>query len=351
MLFVSILLVLMISACGQNKTADKQGAEQQQSAQPSASASGDKQASKGTGKTYTLKLSTALAESDPTYKGLETFKKSVEERTNGEVKVQIYGGGSLGDDKDILEQAKVGANVAVVVDSGRLAEMVEPMGILTAPYIVDNFDEARKVVMSDLFKGWEDQLSKDHHLQILSFNWYQGERHLLTKKPILKPEDLKGVRLRTPGSPVWLETIKAMGANPTGMAWSEVYPALQQGVIDGAEAQLPAVWGAKLYEIITDISLTRHFQLMTGIVTSEKWFNELPADYQKVLMEESLKAGDEASRNTEKSLADYQKKMEDKGVKFHEVDVNLFKQKTDVVYDKIKGYRDLRNQINKILGK
>ncbi len=75
--------------------------------------------------------------------------------------------------------------------------------------------------------------------QILSFNWWQGDRHLLTNKPIKVPADLAGIRMRTPGAPVWMETIRAMGATPTAMGWGEVYPALQQKVIDAAEAQHP----------------------------------------------------------------------------------------------------------------
>ena len=77
-----------------------------------------------------------------------------------------------------------------------------------------------------------------------------GRAPLLTNKPVNAPADLTGVRMRTPGAPVWIETIKAMGATPTPMAWTDVYPALQQNVIDAAEAQLPAVRGAKLYEVI-----------------------------------------------------------------------------------------------------
>jgi TRAP-type C4-dicarboxylate transport system substrate-binding protein len=104
--------------------------------------------------------------------------------------------------------------------------------------------------------------------QVLSFNWWQGERHLLTNKEINGPGDLAGVRMRTPGAPVWTGTIKAMGATPTPMPWGEVYSALQQNVIDAAEAQFPAIVGAKLDEVITHITKTGHINLITGMVTS-----------------------------------------------------------------------------------
>ncbi|MEK4523109.1 C4-dicarboxylate TRAP transporter substrate-binding protein [Psychrobacillus sp. FSL W7-1493] len=302
-------------------------------------------------KVYTLKINTALASTDPIYQGIEAFKDRVAERTDDKVIVEIYGNGSLGDDSDVLEQAKVGANVAVLVDSGRLAEMVPEIGILSAPYIVDSYDEANKVAQSDLFKGWEEKLASEHNLQILSFNWYQGDRHFLTNKKIEKPSDLKGLKIRTPGATVWTETISAMGASPAGMAFSEVYPGIQQGVIDGAEAQHPASYGANLHEVVKYIAKTGHFQLITGIVAGADWMAELPEDYQAIVYEEAQKAGEEASENTIGQLADFEEKMKEAGVEINEVDIEAFKKATEVVYEKIDGYADLKDEVNKILGK
>jgi TRAP-type transport system periplasmic protein len=316
-------------------------------------ACGSKEASSdgGSKEKYTLKVGTALTESDPIYQGLEAMKKSVEEKTNGEVVIEIFGSGSLGEEKDILEQAKVGANVAVLVDAGRLAEMVPEIGILSAPYIVESYDEANQVVQSDLFKGWEEQLSQEHRLQVLSFNWYQGDRHLLTNKKIEKPSDLKGLKLRTPGAPIWTETISAMGASPTGMAWSEVYPGVSQGVIDGAEAQHPATFGANLHEVIKYIAKTGHFQLLTGLVAGSDWMEQLPEDYQEIVLEEASKAGENASNETVELLADFEEQLKEKDVEVYEVDVEPFKEATESVYGKFDGYEDLRKEINKILGK
>ena len=136
------------------------------------------------------------------------------------------------------------------------------------PYLVDNFDQVLRLTRSPLFKGWVDKLRNAANLQVLSFDWFQGHRHVLTNTPVKVPADLKGIRMRTPGAPVWLETVRAMGATPTGMPWSEVYSALQTKVIDGAEAQHPAVYGARLYEVVKIVTKTEHIYLITGIVTS-----------------------------------------------------------------------------------
>jgi TRAP-type C4-dicarboxylate transport system substrate-binding protein len=157
--------------------------------------------------------------------------------------------------------------------------------------------------------------------------------------------------MRSSGSVVVNETIRAMGAEPTPLAWSEVYPGLQQKVIDAAEAQYPAVYGAHLYEVITTVTKTSHFQLITGLATGSKWFNTLPKNYQKMLLEEALKAGDYASHLTIDSLNDYEAKMKKEGVQINNIDTTPFKKATEAVYDKIKGYQELRQQVNKALKK
>ena len=153
---------------------------------------------------------------------------------------------------------------------------------------------------------------------------------------------------RTPGAPVWMETIRAMGATPTPMGWSEVYTALQQKVIDGVEAQHPASYGSRLYEVTSHVTKTGHINLITGIVTSAAWFDKLPAEYRQILREESTKAGDNASRATEASLADYEKQMKEQGMTIAEIDVAPFREATKPVYDKL-GYTELHQEIEKIL--
>jgi tripartite ATP-independent transporter DctP family solute receptor len=297
-----------------------------------------------------LNVNTALTTDDPMYAGLERLKANVEKRTEGKLAIRIYPGSQLGKDEDVLEQARAGANVAVLVDGGRLAPFVKEFGIMGAPYLVDNYDQVLRLTGTPLFRGWVDKLRNAANLQVLAFDWFQGHRHVLTNVPVKVPADLKGIRMRTPGAPVWLETVRAMGATPTGMPWSEVYSALQTRVIDGAEAQHPAVYGARLYEVVKVITKTEHIYLITGIVTSRTWFDKLPADQQKVLLEETEAAGKWASEKTIESLADYEKKLREKGVTIAEIDKAPFRNATAGVYATL-GYTDLRVEVNKALGK
>jgi tripartite ATP-independent transporter DctP family solute receptor len=297
-----------------------------------------------------LNVNTALTTDDPMYAGLERMKGNIEKRSAGKLTIRIYPGSQLGKDEDVLEQARAGANVAVLVDGGRLAPFVKEFGIMGAPYLVDNYEQVLRLTSSPLFKGWVVKLRDAANLQVLSFDWFQGHRHVLTNVAVKVPADLKGIRMRTPVAPVWLETVRAMGATPTGMPWSEVYSALQTKVIDGAEAQHPAVYGARLYEVIKVITKTEHIYLITGIVTSRTWFDKLPADQQAVLTEESFAAGKWASEATIASLADYEKKLREKGVSVVEIDKTPFKNATAGVYATL-GYTDLRVEVNKALGK
>lgn len=296
---------------------------------------------------YTLSVNTALATSDPLYKGLESFRDSVAQASGGRIEVKLFPNSQLGPDEDVLEQARAGAPVAVVVDGGRLAVFQNEFGVLGAPYLATGYGGIRKVVTSDLFEGWVKKLHDSASLQVLSFNWWQGERELWTNKEVKTPADLAGVRMRTPGAPVWIETITAMGAVPTPMPYAEVYSALQQNVIDAVEAQLPAGQGSKLFEVTKYLTKTHHINLITGLVTSGGWFDSLPADLQKVLRDEALKAGDVASYGTEDSLAQIEADLKAAGMTIAEIDLTPFREATAGVYDKL-GYGDLRDELQKI---
>lgn len=296
---------------------------------------------------FTLNVNTALATSDPLYAGLEAFQENIAEASDGRLAIVLYPNSQLGPDEDVLEQARAGAPVAVVVDGGRLAVFQNEFGVLGAPFLASGYDGIRKVVTSDMFEGWVDALAENAGLQVLSFNWWQGERHLLTKREVSVPADLSGIRMRTPGAPVWTGTISAMGATPTPLPWGEVYSGLSANVIDGAEAQFPAIVGANLHEVVSHITKTGHINLITGLVTSAGWFETLPDDLQTILRNEALVAGDIASYGTQDSLESIEAQLTDAGVVISEVDVTPFVEATANVYDDL-GYGELRDVLREM---
>lgn len=285
---------------------------------------------------YTLKLGSVLAPTDPLQVAAEGFRKAVAERTGGKVEIQLFPSSQLGDTQDMMDQAAAGANVGTFVEASRVSVFVPEFNVLVAPYAFESVDELAKFVESDTFAGWNEQLKKKSGLTLLSFNWYQGARHMLTKKPIGKPADLNGVRVRTIGQPLWVETIGAMGAVATPLPWAEVYPSLQTSVIDGAEAQPAAIWGAKLYEVITHITLTSHIYLMSGLLVSDAWLQSLPADLRAIVSEEAKRWGASALKANVDGAAKVFADVEAAGVKVSAVDVAPFREAVKPVWEKMK---------------
>lgn len=342
LLALTVLIVGMAGCTGGTQKQAEETAKKQESTTTQASAD--------SGKVYTLKMSTQLNETHPMVDGFKELGKRVAEKTNNKLVIDVFTSAQLGSDEDVIEQAIQGVNVAVLTDGGRMANYVKEIGIIGAPYFADSYDEVLKVTESDVFKEWVRKLADENDIRVLSFNWYDGPRHFLTNKPVKKPEDLNGVRIRTPGAPVWSESVKAMGATPVAMPWTEVYPAVQQKAIDGAEGQHTASYTARLYEVLKYIDKTSHFQLINGIIVGEKWFKTIPEEYQKILVEETKAVAAENARLIEKLADEYEKKMVEAGMEVVEVDIEAFKKAAEKAYE-VLGFKELKQEIYAQIGK
>lgn len=298
-------------------------------------------------KKYTLKVGIAVGDKDPMFEGLVKMKEDVAKRTDGNLVIEVYPSGQLGSNEDLIEQAKLGANVGVITDSGRLSEFVREIGVAGVAYVAKDYQEMKDIISTPLFNSYLERLN-EHNLEVLSFNWYQGARHFWANKKIETPEDLKGLLVRTPGQPAWRESIGSLGATPTALPWNEVYPAMQQKVIDAFEAQTPAVNAASLQETVKYVAKTGHFQLMTGIVIGKDWMDKLPEEYRTVLKEEAQIAGEYASQKTLESIKTCEDKMAKNGIEFNDVDVDPFREKAMQAMKNLgyeKEYNDLKSQI------
>lgn len=298
----------------------------------------------------TLRIGTVLAPNDPMGQGLDKFKEEVEAATNGDVAVQIFHNSQLGDTTEMIDQARAGANVGTVTDVARLSSFVPSLAIMSAPFLFDTYEQADTFALSDEYLAWGEELKEKSGLVMLASNWYQGPRHALTQKPISTPEDLAGVRMRTIGAPIWIETIRAMGAEPTPIAWGEVYSALQLGAIDAAEAQPTAIKGAKLYEVIKNVTKTGHIQLVTALVVSADAWDEISPENQKIVRDLAVENGRYASQLTidlgEEALAD----VAASGVTVSEVDLAPFKEAVSGVYELLELEQEAAI-VNKVLGR
>ncbi len=280
----------------------------------------------------TLRIGTVLAPDDPMGQGIEKFATEVAEATGGDVVVEVFHNSQLGDTTEMLDQARAGAGIGTVTDVARLSEFVPSLAIMSAPFLFDTYEDADKFALSDAYLGWGDELAEKAGLVMLASNWYQGARHALTQKPISGPADLAGVRMRTIGAPVWIETIRAMGAEPTPIPWGEVYSALQLGTIDAAEAQPTAIKGAKLYEVIKHVTLTGHIQLVTALVVSAESWNQISPENQKIVRDLAVENGRYASGLTNKLGKEAMVFVADQGISVSKVELEPFKQAVAPVY-------------------
>lgn len=243
----------------------------------------------------------------------------------------------------------MGNSVGTISDAAMLGDLKKEFYILQSPYMFDNYDQVGEVTESELYQGWVEDFA-DQGIRILSFNYYLGERNLATTREIASAADLRGNVIRTSGAQIVDETISAMGASPSGMPWTEAYPGLEQGVIDGVEAHNTAIYESSMYEVINHIAKTNHYQLVSALIISEDWFDSLPEEYQEIVLEEARASGETATEMSMESSNEYEKLMKEAGVEFHEVDREEFKELADTVYETM-GLEEIRDEVNEVLGK
>ncbi len=286
---------------------------------------------------FVLKFNHVLGVKEPYHQGFTEWAKAVDQKTKGGLKIEVFHSAQLGVEEDIIEQIRQGANVGQNTDSARMGNYIPGIAIMNGPYFANTLEEVLKVKNTPTVKAWIDELASKYGLKVVSFTWVQGYRHFFTNKPIKKPEDLKGMRIRTPPAPIWQESIRALGATPVALPFGEMYPALQQKAIDGVELVYNNIPAGRFYEVLKYANETSHIMLINFEVISAKFFNSLPADYQKILVEECDKAGLETSKRIFASEKEVKKQLIAKGmVAVEDCDIAAFKKAGEKAYEVLK---------------
>ena len=300
---------------------------------------------------HTLRFNHVLGPKEPYHEGFLNWAKAVEARTKGGLKIDVFHSAQLGKEEDILEQIRAGANIGQNTDSARMGNYVPGIAVMNGPYFAETLEEVAKLRKAPTVVKWNQELADKFGFKVLSFNWVQGYRHFFTNKPIRKPEDLKGLRIRTPPAPIWQESIRALGATPVAMAFTEMYPGLQQKAIDGVELVYNNIPGGKFYEVLKFANETKHIMLINFEVVSAKWFSSLPKDYQQILVEECDKAGEATSRKIFELEAQVEKDLKGRGMTIVEdVDLAAFRKAGEKAYEVLK-IQDAKRQVHKEIGK
>jgi len=224
----------------------------------------------------------------------------IKRRTNGKFDITVFPASQLGNENQLNEGLGLGAVDIVYVGINFVAAAYLPLGITGAPFMLRDLDHWKAYrdskLFSDLVQGYDE---KTRH-KIVALTYY-GQRHVTANKPIRKPEDMKGMRLRVPPAPLFLMFTKSVGADATPIAFSDVYVALQQGLVDGQENPLPTIMAKKFYEVQSHIVLTGHItESMVTVIGSHVW-NKLTPDDQKIFADTLKEAASKATEAIEAS--------------------------------------------------
>ena len=211
------------------------------------------------------------------------FAEEVSKLTDGELTIQIFGGGALGQEKELLEGMKIGANDMWIGGSAILSNASETAKILSMPFMFDSIDHFKKVYDGKLGEELTETILKESGYKVLAY-WVRGPRWLTTKASVRIPEDLSGMKIRVPESPVSIQFWRGFGAAPTPMNFGEVYTALQQGVIDGQENPLSLIYTSKFSTVVKYLGKTEHvFEPIVPVIHIDR-FNSLTPQQQEALI-------------------------------------------------------------------
>jgi tripartite ATP-independent transporter DctP family solute receptor len=295
----------------------------------------------------TLKMSTVLPDTEIQSVGAQKFADEVEKTTNGKLKIQLFANGMLGKDLDVLNGLKVNTVELWMGGAGNLNASADTAKIFTVPFMFDNQEHFDKVYSGPIGQEISDKIDKESGLKIISY-WTRGARWLTTNKVVKTPEDLKGLKIRVPESPVFVKTFTRLGAAPTPMDFGQVFTSLQQKVIDGQENPLSLIYSSHFNEVNKYLIKTEHVFEPIVVVINSKKFNSLSPDLQKALMDAVNGIGKKyISDEVKKGDNDFLKKLQDGGMTLIEPDKAAFQAKlngfvsqefpalTDI-YDKIR---------------
>ena len=283
--------------------------------------------------TVKIKIAYENNPGEPLDLAVKEWARLFKEKTKGAGELQLFPSSMLGSKKDVIEQMKLGSNIITIADGGFFADYVPDFGILMGPYLGKDYNDVFKLTKTDWFKDLSTQLDAKG-LHIITSNWLYGVRNMVTRKPVHTPADLKGLKVRVPNNRIQIEAMKQMGATPTPMPLAEVYPALTQGAIDGAENPITVMYAQKHHEPAKYLIMTGHLDNISQWVSGEKFFTKLPANIQQALVDSGNEAGTFMTNSVAKAEKETIEKMKKEGVTVIEVDRNLFRQASKDTYNK-----------------
>lgn len=320
--------MLLLTACG--------GGGGNAGGNTGGSAGGDQQSSGGgAAETVTLKVGHTLAEESHYQEGMLKFKELVESRSNGSLKIEIYPNGALGGERDMIEGLGVGSIDMVLTSTGPMSGFAPEVTVVDLPFLFRDFDHAHKVLDGEIGTDLRNKVEETMGVKTLAW-WENGYRHVTNNsKPIETPEDLKGMKIRTMENDIHMDSFTAMGAQPTPMAYTELFTALQQGVIDAQENPIANAYASRFYEVQKYMTLTSHFYSPSLLMMAQSRFDSLSPEHQQILSEAAVEAGQYERQVVQRMDREYLAELKELGMEIIEnPDLAPFIEAVQPVYEK-----------------
>lgn len=281
-----------------------------------------------------LQLGHALSEDTPSAKLIEEMAEQIEEKTDGRVSFDIFPNSQLGSETEMLEQVNLGTMDSAGIMVGTMQALDPKLAIEDLPYMWKDIDHARAAYEGEFGEHLAEIIEEQGMKQIGYLEW--GFRHISnSKKPIVKPEDLKGMKIRVAETKLRVDAFEEIGALPTVLAFSELYGALQQGTVDAQENPLANTVAPKFYEVQDYLSLTGHVYNTVMLVVAEDVWDDISEEDQNIILEEAKAIQQEVIVQNDKQENDYLETLKENGMEINDnVDKESFREAMLPVYDK-----------------
>src|SRR6266852_4935031 len=271
----------------------------------------------------------------PTVEAIVRMGTKLEKASNGRISIQMYPQMQLGGEKEMIEQAQVGALQIARISVGALGPVIDELNVFNMPFIFRDEAHMRKVIDGPIGNELLEKISANPNTRLIALGWMDaGTRNVYSNKPVTKPADLKGMKVRMMGNPIFVETMNAMGGNGVAMGFNELYSAMQTGVVDGAENNEPTVLAQNHYQVAKVYSLTGHLIIPEMFVFSKVSWDKLSKDDQALIKKFSREAQMEQRKLWDEKTAKATEELKAKGVQFVPADKEAFFKATQPVRDK-----------------
>jgi tripartite ATP-independent transporter DctP family solute receptor len=241
----------------------------------------------------------------------------------------------LGGEKEMIEQAQVGALQIARISVGPMGPIVDELNVFNMPFIFRDETHMRKVIDGPIGAELLEKINTNPNTRIIALGWMDaGTRNVYSNKPVTKPADLKGMKVRMMGNPIFVETMNAMGGNGVAMGFNELYSAMQTGVVDGAENNEPTVLAQNHYQVAKVYSLTGHLIIPEIFIFSKRTWDTLSKEDQELLKKYSRETQMEERQLWDEKTAKATDELKSKGVQFVAADKKAFYTATQPIRDK-----------------